>query len=624
MTPHSPSTTAAPSHRAPAQGVLAVVVIYGRTARQALAWETLCAWLANPAAAGLALRHVLVYDNSPQPTSSELASTPRLTYRHDAGNGGTRAAFMQAAALARQQGCQWLLLLDHDTRLPGTLLDAMARAIRQAPETPAAVVPRVRHGAQPISPALISDLGVIRALPLEAAPPPGSRVTAVASGSLLNVAAFEALGPIPAHLWLDGVDHWIFAGLHARRGAVRMADATLQHELSVVDVGAMPAWRLLSVLASERALLEVLPWTARLAYPYRLLRHLQRISRANPAAGRLARQWALGRLAAAAARPPRQPSPVTSQRQDDTMTTVTLLLPVYNGERFLAAQLDSLLAQTHADWICLVRDDGSSDGSMAIVRRYQARHPDRFRIIEDGLGNLGTVRCLNTLAQHVDTPLFGFCDQDDVWLPQKLEASVRALQGLQADAGVPALAYCDMLVTDEALEPLAPSFWNMTRGRRYAVGLRGLPVLNMVAGCTMLGNRALLQAAFPVPSCAPMHDYWVGLVAKFAGHAVAIEEPLMLYRQHGRNQLGAGTRASPWQRLARRIGSLDGFIAQARAARRTRVAMLSELLARPLASTDTAACQQALRAEQGSPVRRLAYLWRQGIRPDHAFVYWLA
>jgi len=128
MTPHSPPTTAAPAHRVLAQGVLAVVVIYGRTAHQALAWETLNAWLAEPAAAGLALHHVLVYDNSPQPASPELAGTPGFTYRHDAGNGGTRAAFMQAAALARQQGCQWLLLLDHDTRLPASLLDAMARA----------------------------------------------------------------------------------------------------------------------------------------------------------------------------------------------------------------------------------------------------------------------------------------------------------------------------------------------------------------------------------------------------------------------------------------------------------------------------------------------------------------
>lgn len=306
------------------------------------------------------------------------------------------------------------------------------------------------------------------------------------------------------------------------------------------------------------------------------------------------------------------------------MTSVTLLLPVYNGERFLASQLDSLLAQTYAGWICLMRDDGSSDGSMAIMQHYQVHHPDRFKIIEDGLGNLGTVNCLNTLAQNVRTPMFGFCDQDDVWMPHKLEATINALQRLHADEGVPTLAYCDMTVTNEALAPLAHSFWAMIRGRNYALGLRGLPVLNVVAGCTMVGNRAMLNAAFPVPSCAPMHDYWIGLVAKFAGHSIAIEEPLMLYRQHGHNQLGAGIYTSFIRRMLNRIKGLNLFVVQARIARRVRVDMLNELLGRAVASTNTDACLQALRAEHGNPLSRLRYLLCLGIRPDHAFVYWLA
>jgi GT2 family glycosyltransferase len=603
--------------------VLAVVVTYGRKAHDSPAWDTLRAWLSKPTSSGLALRHVLVYDNSLQSMSPELSGTPHFTYQHDASNGGTRMAFIQAALLAHEHSCKWLLLLDQDTYLPHILLDAMTQALEQAPETAGAIVPRVLHGEHAVSPAVISNLGIVRPLPLAASPPPGRLLTAVASGCLLNVGAFKALGPIPTHLWLDGVDHWIFASLHAQQRAVHVADVMLQHELSVVDLAAMPVWRVLSVLASERALLGVLPWTARLTYPYRLLRHLERIRRFNPVAGRVAWQWALGRLDSTAARPPRRTLPL-ARCHEDGIATVALLLPIYNGERFLEAQLDSLLAQTYQDWICLVRDDGSNDSSMDIVRRYQMHHPDRFQIVEDNLGNLGTVGCLNVLAQRVDSPLFGFCDQDDVWLPQKLDASVRALQELQVSASMPALAYCDMTVTDAGLTPTALSFWDALDGRTYARNLAGLPVINVVAGCTMVGNRALLDAAFPVPACAPMHDYWIGIVAKYTGRFKAIEQPLILYRQHGHNQCGVVRRAPLLTRLSARLGALKRFREQAHNSRALRRAMLLALMSRQYPSLDVDNCVRAMHAEDGGSIRRLTYLIAQGIRPDHAFTYWLA
>lgn len=306
------------------------------------------------------------------------------------------------------------------------------------------------------------------------------------------------------------------------------------------------------------------------------------------------------------------------------MISIDILLPVYNGEHYLPAQLDSLLAQTHAQWRCLVRDDGSRDGSGEIVRRYQAAHPDRFAVIEDELGNLGTVRCLNALSRHVTAPVFAFCDQDDVWHPEKLASSLAALEGLRAPPGTPALTYCDMTVTDAALTPTAASFWDVFDGRPYARDLSGLPVINVVAGCTMVGNRALLEAAFPVPDCAPMHDYWVGIVAKFTGPVVAIEAPLMLYRQHGRNQCGVDARPSLTRRLIGRLGALGRFREQARRTRSLRRAMLEALLERRHPALDVTACRRALRAEQGGMMHRLGYLLARGIRPDHAFIYWLA
>lgn len=261
---------------------------------------------------------------------------------------------------------------------------------------------------------------------------------------------------------------------------------------------------------------------------------------------------------------------------------------------------------------------------MTIVRGYQNRYPGRFNVVEDSLGNLGTVKCINVMAEQVNTPLFAFCDQDDVWLPRKLEAAVRAVNAIQACETVPALVYCDMTVTNENLEPIAASFWDMGVGRRYALNLRGLPVLNAVAGCTMLGNLALLKAAFPVPPGAPMHDYWVGTVAKFTGRIAAIEMPLVLYRQHAVNQCGVRERPSLARRLVGRIRATGTFREQARHTRAVRTAMLQSLLERNHPGLDSEACRLALRAEQGTMLRRLGYLLAHGIRPDHAFSFWVA
>ncbi|MBO9688663.1 MAG: glycosyltransferase [Mitsuaria chitosanitabida] len=609
--------------------MLAVVVLYRRAPAQAAAWPELSRWLDQPSKAGdLKLRAVLFHDNSPapDPTSAEAvgnAPDARVHYRHDPANGGTRAAFIGAAERARALGCDWLLLLDQDTSLPPRLMDAASTALAATPGV-AALVPRVLHGETPISPAVIADTGIIRPLPLERTPRAGARLTAIASGTLLRVEALEALGPLPERLWLDGVDHWIFTRLHRLGRPVRIVACTLKHDLSAVSLSSMPTWRVVSMLESERLLLREWPWIARLARPYRLSRFLMRLRREHPDAFRAALRWLVtGR------QPPRPgevapPPALPASTVPSTMTAIDILLPVYNGTRFLEAQLDSLLAQTHRSWRCLMRDDGSSDGSSAILRRYQAAHPERFVVIEDGLGNLGTVRCLNALSQHVSAPVFAFCDQDDVWHPEKLSTSVARLQALQTSEATPALVYCDMTVTDAALTPTAPSFWDVLGGRRYARELAGLPVINVVAGCTMVGNRALLEAAFPVPACAPMHDYWVGVVAKFTGAVAAIETPLMLYRQHGRNQCGVDERPSLVRRLASRLLALGAFREQGRKTRALRLAMLEDLIARHHPGLRVQACDRALRAERGGPLRRLSYLLAQGIRPDHAFIYWLA
>lgn len=249
--------------------LMAVIVVYGRELREVAAWEVLQRWLATD---GSALGHLLVYDNSPTPRVSAAGDVPHCRYVHDPNNGGTAAAYRCAADIARKLGIEWLLLLDHDTHLPDDFLPHTIASMRQsaADESIAAFVPWVRH--QPtgriISPVCVTRAGGFR--PLKRGRPLSGQPSAISSGTVLRVAALAALLPLPRELWLDYVDHWIFARLHARGLRICTLDQELLHELSVASPRTLSPARLLSVLEGEVVFHRLLGLTARLVYPWRL------------------------------------------------------------------------------------------------------------------------------------------------------------------------------------------------------------------------------------------------------------------------------------------------------------------------------------------------------------------
>ncbi len=303
---------------------------------------------------------------------------------------------------------------------------------------------------------------------------------------------------------------------------------------------------------------------------------------------------------------------------------VCILLPVYNGALYLAQQLESLLAQTHVHWHCLIRDDGSRDASRALIHQYCTRYPERFREITQVSGNLGIVGSLNVLSQYVDAPYFALCDQDDVWHADRLARTLAAVRGIEEAGARPALAYSDLELVDADLCPISPSFWRHTDIIDFVGDQRCLPVFNAFTGCTMLGNRALLRLAFPVPQAAPMHDYWIAMAAKYGGAATAVDAALICYRQHGRNQCGAAQALPLRQRLVARLRNVPGFVRQARQLRCMRLELLVELANRTQSVHTCAAYREALAAERGSPLARVSFLLRNRISPARAFVYWLA
>lgn len=267
-----PRETAQAPVRSSVQTVMAVLVVYESDPLHAKAWGRLCALAEAPAdRCPLRLESVLVYDNSPDARVAAGSLPMWALHVHDPANGGTAAAYQRALQQASDRGCRWLLLLDDDTDIPADLLSRAAHALQraQASVPAAAVLPRVMHGTAPISPAVVSALGSIRPLAPGASPEAAAALTGIASGALVRVDAFRRLGPLPSGLWLDYVDHWLFARLQ-ERGRVLVSDALLQHDLSISEPGRVGDRRFASILAGEWEYVRALKLPARILHPLRL------------------------------------------------------------------------------------------------------------------------------------------------------------------------------------------------------------------------------------------------------------------------------------------------------------------------------------------------------------------
>ena len=191
--------------------------------------------------------------------------------------------------------------------------------------------------------------------------------------------------------------------------------------------------------------------------------------------------------------------------------TVEILLAAYNGERFLREQLDSLLAQTWEQWHLTVSDDGSTDGTPAILDGYAAQYPDRIRRVRHE-GRFGNARDhFFWLMKECGASYMMFCDQDDVWHPDKVEKTMRALLEAEDEAGTdtPVLVFTDLTPVDEKLRPIASSLMKMQKQYTDVIDYRALLMQNIVTGCATGINRALAQLAEQCTDTSQviMHDW---------------------------------------------------------------------------------------------------------------------
>ena len=222
------------------------------------------------------------------------------------------------------------------------------------------------------------------------------------------------------------------------------------------------------------------------------------------------------------------------------MHKVTVLLATYNGAKYVGEQIESILQQTHQNWQLLIRDDSSSDETSAILAKYAAMFPKCILIINNNGVNLGSALNFNCLLQKAKQEKYiMFCDQDDYWVANKIESTLREMLALEKKYGTeyPLLVHTGFRYVDASLRVIS-SKRNFRALKLANLRLSHLLVQNPVYGCTAMINKALAGLVDAVPAVAESHDYWIAMVASAFGRIGYLSEKTVLYRQHGNNISG--------------------------------------------------------------------------------------
>ncbi len=216
---------------------------------------------------------------------------------------------------------------------------------------------------------------------------------------------------------------------------------------------------------------------------------------------------------------------------------INIVMSTYNGEQFLAEQIDSIQQQTFKDWQLLIRDDGSSDQTPEIIKSFVAQDPRIVFINEHDCENLGVVKNFFTLIKHDKADYYFFSDQDDVWLEDKLETMLAAAR--QYPDQLPLMVYTDLCVVDQNLQVMNQS---MIRSQSHHANTELVQELteNTVTGGVAMINHALAERWRTLDNII-MHDWYLAVLATAIGKLVYIDQPGELYRQHDNNVLGART-----------------------------------------------------------------------------------
>ena len=294
------------------------------------------------------------------------------------------------------------------------------------------------------------------------------------------------------------------------------------------------------------------------------------------------------------------------------MASLAILLATYNNEAHVEALIDSILASDYRHFQLVVRDDCSSDGTPGLILPYaesDARVSVTLAKTQSGGAQNNFFRLL---LDAPDCDALMFADADDVWLPDKIGKTVARMRSAEAEAGAgtPILVHGDLAVVDAELRTIAPSLFAYEKLSPERKSLKNLLCQNNVTGCTVMINRALRALVPAQPAHSVMHDWWLALVAAAFGRIEVIDEPLLLYRQHGDNQVGAYDARDPL--LAAKKLSRTAHIREVYASMFAQASCFADVFADRLSPEQTALCRAYAALADKGKLGRIAALLRHG------------
>lgn len=214
-----------------------------------------------------------------------------------------------------------------------------------------------------------------------------------------------------------------------------------------------------------------------------------------------------------------------------------ILLASYNGEKYISEQLDSIINQTYKNWELIIRDDGSKDETVTILNKYEKKD-ERIKILRDDKGNLGFLKNFEELLFNAKEEFVLFSDQDDFWLKNKLEKFVEKIRDLDEKVlSKPLLIHCNSLVCDDKLEIIKEEFIDSKIAKKTNSNIYFFEYI--VQGSTSMVNKKMIKESLPFFKNVTLHDRYFHLLSQFLGTRVFIDESLVKYRQHERNEIGA-------------------------------------------------------------------------------------
>ena len=228
---------------------------------------------------------------------------------------------------------------------------------------------------------------------------------------------------------------------------------------------------------------------------------------------------------------------------------ISVCIATYNGERYIRQQIESIVCQLNVDDEIIVSDDGSTDGTLEIVKGIGDK---RIKIIE-GPGRKSPILNFECALKASKGDFIFLSDQDDVWKSDKVEICMKWLKTYHC-------VVSDAEVTDNRLKPLYPSLYaimQVRQGRIYNTIWK-----NGYTGCCMAFRRNVLEASLPFPKDIPMHDIWIGNVAAYKYNVIFIPDRLIHFRRH-ENTIscnGKGSKFTIWQQMKFRLNIIKNII----------------------------------------------------------------